>query len=221
MKQSIQIVKEVKRIIRNITLNTFPIHIAFQCKWCICPYLRSQMDLFNTAIGGLNNAGKSREKIRRAIWMIIFIGGLVGTLHSTVVVVQDMLAFPVDTTVTISRQDNVISVIWGICNNSDINLLILQINFPSVTVCNQNRIDCSKLSSIIQACVNLTSTSCSVDSETERNTLTSLMDYCPPPPNSKRKKRQSGPPSIDDLGAVPAMIDEENTFLNMYMGVST
>ena len=180
------------------------------------------MDLLtNTGIAGLNNAGKSREKIRRAIWMIIFIGGLVGTLHSTVVVVQDMLAFPVDTTVTISRQDNVISVIWGICNNSDINLLILQINFPSVTVCNQNRIDCSKLSSIIKACVNLTSTSCSVESETERNTLTSLMDYCPPPPNSKRKKRQSGPPSIDDLGAVPAMIDEENTFLNMYMGVST
>ena len=140
------------------------------------------MDLLtNTGIAGLNNAGKSREKIRRAIWMIIFIGGLVGTLHNAFVVVQDILEYPIDTTVTISAKDYVICEICGIHNIYDIALFILQISFPSVTVCNQNRIDCSRLPSIVQSCADLTSTSCPVDSETELITLTDLMKYCPSP----------------------------------------
>ena len=71
--------------------------------------------LANTAIAGLNNAGKSKEKIRRAIWMIIFIGGIGGTLHSAYVVVQDILKYPVDTTITISVQNHVKGVILNIC----------------------------------------------------------------------------------------------------------
>lgn len=58
-------------------------------------------------ITGLNNAGRSKQWIRRVIWMVIFLGGLAGTLHSTYVVVQDMLDYPVDTTVTITTQESV------------------------------------------------------------------------------------------------------------------
>lgn len=58
-------------------------------------------------IAGLNNAGRSQQWIRRFIWMVIFLAGLAGTLHSTYVVVQDMLEYPVDTTVTITTQEYV------------------------------------------------------------------------------------------------------------------
>ena len=56
-------------------------------------------------IAGLNNAARSQQWVRRFAWMVIFLGGLAGTLHSTYVVVQDMFEYPVDTTVTITTQE--------------------------------------------------------------------------------------------------------------------
>ena len=58
-------------------------------------------------IAGLNNAGRSQQWPRRFIWMVIFLVGLAGTLHSTYVVVEDMLSYPVDTTVTITTEEYV------------------------------------------------------------------------------------------------------------------
>ena len=58
-------------------------------------------------IAGLNNAGRSQHWVRRCAWMIIFLAGLAGTLHSTIILVQDMIAYPVDTTVTITTQNSV------------------------------------------------------------------------------------------------------------------
>ena len=58
-------------------------------------------------IAGLNNAGRSQQWLRRFIWMVIFLVGLAGTLHSTYVVVEDMLSYPVDTTVTITTEEYV------------------------------------------------------------------------------------------------------------------
>ena len=58
-------------------------------------------------IAGLNNAGRSQHWVRRCAWMVIFLAGLAGTLHSTIILVQDMIAYPVDTTVTITTQNKV------------------------------------------------------------------------------------------------------------------
>ena len=70
-------------------------------------YRRSQMESTLKGIAGLNNAGRSQEWLRRFIWMVIFLVGLAGTLHSTYVVVEDMLSYPVDTTVTITTEEYV------------------------------------------------------------------------------------------------------------------
>ena len=56
-------------------------------------------------ISGLNNAARAKEGIRRLVWVLIFIMGFAGTLHSVIVVVQDMLEYPVDTTVTVTTED--------------------------------------------------------------------------------------------------------------------
>ena len=58
-------------------------------------------------IAGLNNAGRSQHWVRRCAWMVIFLAGVAGTLHSTIILVQDMIAYPVDTTVTITTQTSV------------------------------------------------------------------------------------------------------------------
>ena len=63
---------------------------------------------FIKGIAGLNNAGRSNEGLRRLVWMLIFLIGLIGTLHSVFVVVQDMNQYPVDTTVTVTTEEYVL-----------------------------------------------------------------------------------------------------------------
>ena len=63
--------------------------------------------LMNVGISGLNNAGRTSNSIRRFIWVVIFVVGVAFTLYSTIVVVLDMLQYPVDTTVTRTKQDYV------------------------------------------------------------------------------------------------------------------
>ena len=58
-------------------------------------------------ISGLNNAGRSNNGFRRIVWMVIFLVGLAGTLHSVIVVVEEILEYPVDTTVTITTDTSV------------------------------------------------------------------------------------------------------------------
>ena len=61
-------------------------------------------------ISGLNNAGRSNDGFRRFAWMVIFLVGLAGTLHSVIVVVQEILAYPVDTTVSIAAN----TMVWRV-----------------------------------------------------------------------------------------------------------
>ena len=69
--------------------------------------LRSRFEHIFEGIAGLNNAGRSKEGIRRLIWMVIFLVGFAGTLKSVIVVVQDMNKYPVDTRITLSTEDYV------------------------------------------------------------------------------------------------------------------
>ena len=61
----------------------------------------------NKGISGLNNARRSKSVIHRFVWMVIFLVGLAGTLHSVYVVVQDIFEYPVETTVTITTDSSV------------------------------------------------------------------------------------------------------------------
>ena len=65
------------------------------------------MENISKGISGLNNAGRSNNGIRRIVWMVIFLVGLAGTLHSVIVVVEEILEYPVDTTVTITTDTSV------------------------------------------------------------------------------------------------------------------
>ena len=86
--------------------------------------------------------------------MLIFLIGLIGTLHSVFVVVQDMNQYPVDTTVTVTTEEYVLETKLILYQANQMLHLLFKIHFPSVTVCNQNRIDCIKLAAIMQSCNN-------------------------------------------------------------------
>ena len=64
----------------------------------------------NIGIAGLNNAGRTETGLRRCFWLVIFIAGLSGTLHSTMLVLQEFFEYPIETTVRIADQPFVITV---------------------------------------------------------------------------------------------------------------
>ena len=142
--------------------------------------------MIHKGIVGLSHAGRTESGIRRFIWVVIFLGGLTATLHSITSVVEDFLSYPVETTVAFHTPPNVIKTyqrIYQVHKQSTDKLkipTIFQIDFPSVTVCNQNRIDCSKLNSVISACADVTSASCPLLSDSSKTVVTNLMAYCPP-----------------------------------------
>ena len=135
---------------------------------------------FNIGISGLNNAGRTRNVVRRFIWLVIFLVGLAFTLFSTIVVVLDMLEYPVDTTVTRTMQNYVPRAYRNtLTRQGNVPLSSFQVKFPAVTVCNQNRVDCSMLASTIQACDHINSTSCPLLGEPGKEILTQLKRSCP------------------------------------------
>ena len=69
--------------------------------------LKSLIENILKGISGLNNAGRSNNGIRRIVWMVIFLVGMAGTLHSVYVVVKEIMEYPVDTTVTITTDTSV------------------------------------------------------------------------------------------------------------------
>ena len=80
---------------------------------------------FNIGISGLNNAGRTRNVVRRFIWLVIFLVGLAFTLFSTIVVVLDMLEYPVDTTVTRTMQNYVPRAYRILCPDKEMSLFLL------------------------------------------------------------------------------------------------
>ena len=95
----------------NAVLTFFYNFYKFQTFLWISSALPSLIELSNEnifkGISGLNHAGRSNNGIRRLAWMVIFLVGFAGTLHSIIVVVQEIVSYPVETTVTITTDTNV------------------------------------------------------------------------------------------------------------------
>ena len=59
-----------------------------------------------TNICGINNAGNSRDSLlRRIVWIVIFCAFSIFTAYGVLKVVQDFLAYPVDTKVVVQHSD--------------------------------------------------------------------------------------------------------------------
>ena len=86
----------------------------------------------DTNIEGVNNAGRSPSSIRKVIWLLIFVFLAALTVQDLVALTQEFLTWPVDVSTTIDHKD--------------------AIPFPSVTVCNQNRVSCRRLKDFLARC---------------------------------------------------------------------
>ncbi len=74
----------------------------------------------------------------RFLWLVIFVAGMTGTVISLVNVIADYLEYDDNTYMKLVKKTNV--------------------DFPAVTVCNQNRVDCSRLGRLLQDCQDPTNT---------------------------------------------------------------
>lgn len=79
----------------------------------------------NTNIEGINNAGRSREKIRIFAWAVIFLVLVCLTCNDIRQLVGEYYEYPVDVSTTLEHKN--------------------AIDFPSVTICNKNRVSCKQL----------------------------------------------------------------------------
>merc|ERR1719220_1522336 len=86
----------------------------------------------DTNIEGVNNAGRAPSNIRKVIWLLIFTFLAVLTVQDLVSLTKEFLTWPVDVSTTIDHED--------------------AIPFPSVTVCNQNRVSCRRLKEFLARC---------------------------------------------------------------------
>jgi len=86
----------------------------------------------DTNIEGVNNAGRSPSNIRKAIWLLIFIFLAALTVQDLVSLTKEFLSWPVDVSTRIDHKD--------------------AIPFPSVTICNQNRVSCRRLKEFLARC---------------------------------------------------------------------
>ena len=87
---------------------------------------------FETNIEGVNNAGRSNNLYRAAIWLGIFTV-LVGlTVKDIKDLVIDYIGEPVDVATTLKHEN--------------------AIDFPAVTICNKNRVSCTNLGEFLDKC---------------------------------------------------------------------
>jgi hypothetical protein len=131
-----------------------------------------------------------------------------------------------------------------------LKIIYFQIEFPAVTVCNQNRVNCLTLDEVITNCNCSTNVDITPCNDTEAlNFMKGLNDHCPKPTvetKTKRKKRNSDTdinqhlrqrrqePQGSDGGSVnsgqqetlsmqgdqPQSQQTENEFLRMFMSLS-
>ena len=78
-----------------------------------------------TTLAGIFHAHFATNPVSKVAWAVAFLGLLGATIWNTTMVVTDYLSYPIQTTVTMSYQTSV--------------------PFPTVTVCNRNPVQCSKL----------------------------------------------------------------------------
>ncbi|XP_042858754.1 uncharacterized protein LOC122244849, partial [Penaeus japonicus] len=78
-----------------------------------------------TSISGISNAGNAHHSVARILWLGLTVVGLYFTTRDAVAVVQEYLKYPYTTQVNLLHKT--------------------QVEFPAMTVCNQNRVSCRKL----------------------------------------------------------------------------
>ncbi|XP_064080080.1 uncharacterized protein LOC135197065 [Macrobrachium nipponense] len=79
----------------------------------------------STAISGVSNAGRSTYSVLCIIWIAISIAATYRTVIDVIAVITDYQSYPYNTKIQVQHRS--------------------EAPFPAVTLCNQNRIDCSKL----------------------------------------------------------------------------
>ena len=71
--------------------------------------------------------------LSRIFWSLLFVIGTVLTIYNVVTLVEDFLAFGVETNIELVQAK--------------------ELDFPAVTICNANRIHCGELHNFIKDCV--------------------------------------------------------------------
>ncbi|ROT64632.1 hypothetical protein C7M84_017435 [Penaeus vannamei] len=78
-----------------------------------------------TSLAGVGNAGNARHLLPRVIWCILTVVAIYFTTKDTIAVIETYFEYPYTTQVSLEQKGGV--------------------EFPAVTVCNQNRVSCQKL----------------------------------------------------------------------------
>ena len=114
----------------------------------------------NTSISGANNAGRAKNPpyIRRCFWMLLFGFCFYFTITNVLELINKYYQYPVDYSVTVQHKDLVSIII--ISRKSHFKRAIsrnfsflLQIDFPAVTICNQNRVNCERVPNELINCI--------------------------------------------------------------------
>ena len=88
-----------------------------------------------TSIGGFTQFLASNNKFSKLFWLILTLTGLVLTIVGISQTIYDFFLYDVTTSVTIGSNDT--------------------LYFPTVTICNANRVHCGQLLTKINNCVNV------------------------------------------------------------------
>ena len=87
---------------------------------------------FETNIEGVNNAGRSRSNFRTIVWLAIFSCLVALTVRDIRDLVMEYQSQPVDVSTTLEHEN--------------------AIDFPSVTICNKNKVSCKNLGQFLEDC---------------------------------------------------------------------
>ena len=85
-----------------------------------------------TSLGGLTQYFTSDNKTSKSFWGILTLLGLIMTVYGFINTIRELLQFKVTTSYTVGSSG--------------------KLDFPSVTICNANRIHCEHLSDYIETC---------------------------------------------------------------------
>jgi hypothetical protein len=85
-----------------------------------------------TTLGGLVQIFASTDRWSKAMWVVLFVSGFIGTLVGLQQTFGNYFEFNVVTSVTIAHS--------------------YTLPFPSVTICNANRVHCGQLYKLIRTC---------------------------------------------------------------------
>ena len=115
----------------------------------------------NTSISGANNAGRAKNPpyIRRCLWLLLFGFCFYFTLINVLELINNYYQYPVDYSVTVQHKDLASLILsrkisfWFGKQFHEIFLFFFQIDFPAVTICNQNRVNCERVPNELINCI--------------------------------------------------------------------